>query len=196
VATQQRTSLPAFPTAVRPGYGSWLVLSRALVPLALLLSACATSVPPSDPHPLLTKGPPTFEEPSLAGDVVKFPQKGRVTVVDFWSTACEPCVKMMPAIEALYQERRDQGLVIVGVAIDDNPGKVEGRLKKLGVTYPNLLDDAASSMRGAYQVDELPQTFIFDKVGKLRVVTKGGEEDDVAVIRSAVEALLAEEGGG
>lgn len=169
------------------------MLSRAFLPAALLLTACGATLPPSEPHPLLTNGPPTFEEPSLAGEVVKFPQKGHVTVVDFWSTACEPCVKMMPAIEALYQERRQQGLVIVGVAIDDNPGKVEGRLKKLGVTYPNLLDDAASSMRGAYQVDELPQTFIFDKVGKLRVVTKGGEDDDVAVIRSAVDALLAED---
>jgi thiol-disulfide isomerase/thioredoxin len=170
------------------------VQHRALAFFALLTAACGgSSVPASDPHPLLTKGPPAFEEPTLAGEVVKFPQKGRVTVVDFWSTSCEPCVKMMPAIEALYKERHGQGLDIVGVSIDDNPGKVEGRLKKLGVTYPNLLDDAASSMRGAYQVDELPQTFIFDKVGKLRVVTKGGEEDDVAVIRSAVEALLAEE---
>ena len=150
-------------------------------------------MPASDPHPLLQKGPPPFQEPSLAGDVVKFPEKGKVTVVDFWSTSCEPCVKMMPAIEALYQEKKGAGLNIVGVAIDDNPGKVEGRLKKLGVTYPNLLDDAASSMRGAYQVDELPQTFIFDKVGKLRIVTKGGEDDDVAVIRAAVDVLLAEE---
>ena len=169
---------------------------RALALVALLSAACGSTLPASDPHPLLAKGPPTFEEPTLSGEVVKFPKQGRVTVVDFWSTACVPCVKMMPALTALYQERHGQGLDIVGVSIDDNPGKVEGRLKKLGVTYPNLLDDVASSMRGAYQIDELPQTFIFDKAGKLRVVTKGGEEDDVAVIRSAVDVLLAEDTPG
>ncbi len=174
----------AFPLRVSP---------LLAVPLLWIAAACGGSLPASDPHPLLAKGPPTFEEPSLEGEVVTFPQKGKVTVVDFWSTACEPCVKMMPAIEALYKERKGEGLQIVGVAIDDNPGKVEGRLKKLGVTYPNLLDDAGSTKRGAYQVDELPQTFIFDKVGKLRVVTKGGEDDDVAVIRDAVEVLLQEE---
>ncbi len=167
-----------------------------LAALALSLSACGGGVPASDPHPLLTQGPPPFEEPALDGSMITFPKQGKVTVVDFWSTACEPCVKMMPAIEALYQERKGQGLQVVGIAIDDNPGKVEGRLKKMGVTYPNMLDDDASSKRGAYRVDELPQTFIFDKRGKLRVVSVGGEEDDVAIIRQAVEALLAEDGSG
>jgi thiol-disulfide isomerase/thioredoxin len=160
---------------------------------SFLLSCGGGGLPASEPHPLLTEGaPPTFEEPSLAGEMVTFPKSGTVTVVDFWSTTCEPCVKMMPAIEALYQEKRGAGLVVIGVAVDDNPGKVEGKLKKLGVTYPNMLDDAASSKRGAYRVDELPQTFIFDKKGKLRVVTKGGEIDDVEIIRDSVEALLSE----
>ena len=81
---------------------------------------------------------------------------------------------------------------LVGVAIDDNPGLVEERLKKLGVTYTNVLDDGASSVRGAYQVTDLPSTFIFDKKGVLRVVTRGGDEADVAKIQDAVEFLLSE----
>lgn len=149
-------------------------------------------MPTSQPHPLLQQSPSAFEEPSLAGDMVSFPKKGAVTVVDFWSTSCKPCVKMLPEIEALYVARRTEGLAVVGVAIDDNPGLVGSRLKELGVTYPNLLDDAASTMRGTYQVDELPQTFVFDRQGQVRLVTTGGDGNDVTTIRDAVDALLAE----
>ena len=97
----------------------------------------------------------------------------------------------MPAIETLYQEQKGSGVRVIGVAVDDNPGLVESMIKQLGVTYPNVLDDPASSMGGTYQIDELPQTFIFDKQGKLRVATKGGEETDVDMIRDAVTALSA-----
>lgn len=160
--------------------------------IAACLLGCGPSLPASTPHPLLAKVPTPTEQPSLEGDLVKFPKPGQVTVIDFWSTVCEPCVKMMPAIEALHREHKSDGLVVVGVSIDDNPGLVEERLKKLGVTYTNVLDDGASSVRGAYQVDNLPTTFIFDKKGALRVVTKGGGEDEVSKIRDAVEFLLSE----
>lgn len=160
--------------------------------LGLVLGCGGAALPASEPHSLLNTSPAPIEQPSLAGAMVKFPREGRVTVVDFWSTSCKPCVKMLPALQALYQERKGEGLAMIGVAIDDNPGLVEERAKALGVTYPNVLDDAASSTRGAYQVADLPQTFIFDKTGKLRVVTRGGDEDDVSIIRDAVSSLLAE----
>ncbi len=165
---------------------------RALFVSSILfaLTGCARHLPESRPHPLLSSAPKVIEEPTLKGEMISFPKKGTVTVVDFWSTVCEPCLKMMPAMEQLH-EQHGEGLTVIGVAVDDNPGAVNERLKKLGIRYPNVLDDAGSS-RGAYQVDELPQTFIFDKTGKLRVVTKGGADGDVAVIRDAVEFLLAE----
>ena len=175
--------------------GSFAVRSSSLL-LALSLSltalGCGPALPESRPHPLLSKTPEPIEQPTLEGDLVRFPRSGRVTVVDFWSTVCEPCIEMMPAIEAMHREHKGAGLVVVGVAIDDNPGLVDQRLRKLGITYANILDDAGSTVRGAYQVDDLPTTFIFDKKGVLRVVTKGGDAADVAKIRDAVEFLLSE----
>jgi thiol-disulfide isomerase/thioredoxin len=169
------------------------VRTPILLLVATLTTACgAGALPQSQPHPFLEKEPPAMEQMGLDGSMISFPQKGEVTVVDFWATSCKPCVKMMPAIEDLYQARKGTGVAVIGVAIDDNPGLVEKRLKELGVTYPNMLDDSASSLRGTYQVDELPQTFIFDKQGHLRVVTKGGEETDVGIIQDAVDVLSAE----
>lgn len=160
--------------------------------VGLWAGGCGASLPKSQPHALLDTEPKSVEQIGLDGQLVKFPVPGKVTVVDFWSTSCKPCLKMMPAIEALHEEHKGNGLAVIGIAIDDNPGLVSERVKELGVRYPNALDDAASSARGAYQVADLPQTFIFDKKGKLRVVTKGGEESEISVIRDAVSFLLAE----
>ncbi|MBL8740322.1 MAG: TlpA family protein disulfide reductase [Myxococcales bacterium] len=166
-------------------------LALALVFGSMILG-CGGSLPASKPHPLLDKAPDAIEQLTLEGEMVKFPQKGKVTVLDFWSTNCKPCVKMMPELQALYAERKGAGLSMVGVAIDDNPGLVTERLKKMGVTYVNVLDDSGSTIRGAYQVSDLPQTFIFDRKGQLRVVTQGGDEKEVAAIRDAVDFLLSE----
>ncbi len=174
-----------------PGYSQAVKHLGPLLSL-LLLVGCGASLPASQPHALLDKSPEAIEQVSLAGEMVKFPEKGKVTVLDFWSTSCEPCIKMMPALQSLHSERKAQGLAMVGVAIDDNPGLVQERLKKLGVTYVNVIDDSGSTIRGAYQVSDLPQTFIFDKKGQLRVVTKGGDDGEVAAIQDAVSFLLAE----
>jgi thiol-disulfide isomerase/thioredoxin len=172
------------------------LLTGVVLSLTLCLAAgstgCAASMPEGEAHPLLQQTPEPTEMPSLDGDQVTFPKKGSVTVIDFWATNCEPCKQMMPGLEAIYESKKDQGFELVGVAIDDNPGLVEKWVKKLGVTYPTLLDDSMSSLQGQFQVDKVPQTFVFDKNGKLRLVTKQGGEAEVPKIKAAVEALLSE----
>ena len=164
----------------------------ALVSASGVVSAgCGGAGLPASDHPLMHESAPTRREASLDGDMISLPQKGKVTVVDFWATTCRPCAELMPAIEALYEEKKGDGLTVVGIAVDDNPGLVQNRLKERGVTYPNILD-ASSTIEGAYKVTDLPQTFVFDRSGKLRFFTKGGTVDEVAKIRSAVEALVAE----
>ena len=165
----------------------------ALPPDPAGLATFSAAVPKTSGGHDAMKAPDAIEQVTLEGEMAKFPRKGKVTVLDFWSTNCKPCVKMMPELQALYMERKGSGLEMVGVAIDDNPGLVTERLKKMGVTYVNVLDDSGSTIRGAYQVADLPQTFIFDRKGQLRVVTQGGDEKEVAVIRDAVEFLLSEE---
>lgn len=160
--------------------------------LALASSACGASFPASEPHALLDQAAEPRSEPTLAGEMLSFPQPGKVTLVDFWATSCKPCVKIMPAVDQLYREKQSEGLVVVGIATDDNPGLVMNRIRELGVSYPNLIDDAASSMQGAFRVDELPMTFLIDKRGSVRLVRKGGDEAELEALRSAAELLLAE----
>ncbi len=159
--------------------------------IAIALSGCgAAAVPPSE-HPLMKEGVSARKEATLAGDLVAFPERGKVTVVDFWSTSCRSCSELMPAIEALYEDERGAGVRVLGVAVDDNPGLVEKRAKEHGVTYPTILD-ADSRIEGAYRVTELPETFVFDKKGALRFFAKGGSDAEAKHIKEAVAALVAE----
>lgn len=169
---------------------SRLVLALAPLACALALGCSAATMPPSE-HPLMSKPTPARKEATLDGSLVSLPTPGKITVIDFWATTCKPCAELMPAIEKLYEDKRGSGVEVVGVAIDDNPGKVQNRVSERGVTYPTVMDPS-SQIQGAFQVSELPQTFVFDKDGKLRFFTKGGTLDDVAKIQQAVEALQHE----
>jgi cytochrome c biogenesis protein CcmG/thiol:disulfide interchange protein DsbE len=46
---------------------------------------------------------------------------GKLLVLNFWATWCQPCVDEVPSLDALYRRFSNQGLVVVGVSVDENP---------------------------------------------------------------------------
>jgi peroxiredoxin len=93
---------------------------------------------------LPTDAAPDFELPALAGGSVRLHDHlGKdVVLLDFWATFCQPCLVAMPELDRLYVKYRAQGLVVLGVSIDESAaqGRVRGEVAKLGVTFPILLD--------------------------------------------------------
>jgi thiol-disulfide isomerase/thioredoxin len=133
-----------------------------------------------------------LQEPTTESDLLSFPTPGTVTVIDFWSTSCKPCLRAMPALQKLYETRKDRGLMIVGVAADDNPGVVIQSARRLGVHYP-ILVDASGQIRGALNIgQELPQTLIVGRDLRLRLVSNGASDTELKEIEQSVDALLAE----
>ena len=128
---------------------------------------------------------------ALSGRGVRLPEKGKVTLVDVWSTSCKPCLEAMPALERLHQQEQGAGLAVVGIAVDDNPGLVRDFVQKLGVSYPNVVD-GDGSLQQALQAPRLPQTMVVDRQGKVRFVVVGGGTEDLKQIQQAVRAVLAE----
>jgi len=145
----------------------------------------------TEPHARVGAALEARTELALAGQLVKLPAAGKVTLVDVWQTSCAPCVKVMPHLEALACAHREDGLVVIGVAADDNPGLVRDKLRELGVTYANVVD-AEGGVRGALGANALPTTLLIDSTGKVRLVRVGGDDADVAAIEAGVRALLAE----
>jgi cytochrome c biogenesis protein CcmG, thiol:disulfide interchange protein DsbE len=128
---------------------------------------------------------------TLLGSPVEIPTKGKVTVVDVWSTSCQPCVKSIPSLESLWKEKGSNGLLVVGIAIDDNPGLVVEYVKKMGVSYP-IVVDGGGSLQAKLQASVLPQTLVFDRQGRMRWAVRGGTEEEITKLRNAVEVLLSE----
>jgi peroxiredoxin len=92
-------------------------------------------------------------------------QRGKVVVLNFWATWCPPCRKEMPDLEALYQQFKDQGLVILAIS-DEDAGKVKPFIAQQKVTYPVLLDPGRK-VNELFQIEGIPKTFVYDRNGKL-----------------------------
>ncbi len=90
---------------------------------------------------------------------------GKVVLVNFWATWCQPCRREMPDLDALYQRFKDQGLVILAIS-DEEAGKINELLAEKKVSYPILLDPG-SKVYKLFRLDGIPKSFIYDRDGQL-----------------------------
>jgi|SRR5579863_868644 len=92
--------------------------------------------------------------------------KGKVVLVNFWATWCPPCQKEMPDLDALYNQFKDRGFVILALSEDDETEKVAPFIGERKISYPILLDPG-SAVGKQFQVEGIPKSFVYDRDGKL-----------------------------
>ncbi|KPK39253.1 MAG: hypothetical protein AMJ69_06165 [Gammaproteobacteria bacterium SG8_47] len=115
---------------------------------------------------------------------------GKVIVLNFWATWCPPCRREMPAFIQLFDNYHDQGLVVLGVAIDAVEG-VRDFVDPMGINYPVLVGETdAIDAAKAYgnRLGVLPYTAIIDRSGQ--VVATEARELSYAEVESLVKPLL------
>lgn len=98
--------------------------------------------------------------------------RGRVVLVNFWATWCPPCVEEMPSLERLHRTLGPEGLVVLGVSIDEDSGALQDFVKRAGVTFPILRDPGGRKAAAAWRTTGWPETYVID--GKGRIVRKIG----------------------
>jgi len=114
--------------------------------------------------------------------------KGKVALLDFWSSWCGPCVRELPHIEKLHRDFKDRGLVTLGVN-DEEADVARAFLKKNGYTFTNLVDEGREvSMK--YRVSGVPQVLIIGREGKIKWHAIGYGPGREAQLRNAVEMVL------
>ena len=128
----------------------------------------AASAPSSLDLPKL--GPaPAWQLKDVNGAVVSSEQfKGKVVVIDFWATWCPPCREEIPGYIALAQKYGKDGLVVVGISLDQaGPEVVKAFAAKTGMNYPVVMGD--ESVVAAFGgVEGIPTTFLIDRAGQVR----------------------------
>ncbi|HMJ15039.1 MAG TPA: TlpA disulfide reductase family protein [Polyangiaceae bacterium] len=163
--------------------------------LLLLLAGCekggagaGAGSPDGEDHPLVGVSAPEFELPAQHGaSRVSLPAggDGKVKLVDFWATWCEPCKESFPVYQALA-ERFDGRLEVIGISEDDDSSGIKRFAKETGVRFP-LAWDEGQALSKEYQPPTMPTSYVIDKNGIVRMVHAGFKSGDEAQITAAIE---------
>ena len=101
--------------------------------------------------------------------------QGKVVLINFWATWCQPCQAEMPHLEELYKKYKDDGFEVLAISIDEarDASKVKPLIRKGDFTFTVLLDKKTQVIP-MYNPDQtLPYNALVDREGNL-VWTKFG----------------------
>jgi thiol-disulfide isomerase/thioredoxin len=122
--------------------------------------------------------------------------RGKVVLVDFWTSGCINCIRTLPYVTRLYDAYKSKGLIIVGVHTPEFPfekstSTVETAIKRYGIRYPVAQDNEFATWK-VYRNQYWPAQYIVDKSGK--IVFEHAGEGRYDEIERTIQKLLNENG--
>lgn len=117
--------------------------------------------------------------------------QGKVVLVDFWASWCGPCRESFPWMNAMQEKYASQGLVVVGVNLDQQPRQAQDFLKQVPANF-TLLQDSQASLPEAYGLIGMPSSYLLDRQGRLRATHTGFHASRVNEYEASIQQLLAE----
>ena len=97
---------------------------------------------------------------------------GEVVLINFWASWCGPCRQEMPILSELHDKYKALGFTVLGVNVEEDPGKARKLLQEMPVSFPVLLDNE-SAVSKQYDVVAMPSTVLVDRQGNMRYLHKG-----------------------
>jgi cytochrome c biogenesis protein CcmG/thiol:disulfide interchange protein DsbE len=92
--------------------------------------------------------------------------RGKVVLLDFWTSWCEPCRHSVPWLNELQAQYADQGLVIIGVNLDRERAAAERFLAEVPAQF-EIIYDPEGVLAQQYKVPGMPSSYVFDAEGRL-----------------------------
>lgn len=149
--------------------------------------------PQADAGPAPQKGfrAPDFTLQTIDGETYTLSDlQGSAVLVNMWATWCPPCKAEMPAMQKVYEEYKDQGLVVLAVnsTFQDTQSNIAPFIEEYSLTFPILLDTTSQVTR-AYRVRSLPSSYFINRQGIITEVVIGGPMSE-ALLRTRIEEAL------
>jgi len=172
------------------------VLAAVAALVALLAYGLAENEPDRSFEDAAARGErevaPGFDLPRLSGDgrATLADYRGKVVVLNFWASWCEPCRTESPLLERWHRRiSRDGRGTVLGIDGQDVSDDARRFVDEYELTYP-MLHDGPGDLREPFGLIGYPETFVIDPRGRVAAVRRGPVDDEF--MRQAVEPVLDE----
>jgi thiol-disulfide isomerase/thioredoxin len=115
--------------------------------------------------------------------------RGKVVVLNFWATWCDPCREEMPSMQRLQDKLAGKPFAILAVDYGEGVPRINDFLKKVPLRFTVLLDRDTSAAT-AWKVKVLPTTMVIDTEQRVRYIVVGDLQWDSQVVEEQIRKLL------
>ncbi len=167
--------------------------------LLLLLASLVACTPPKQPvegDGLIGKQAPELHVELLGGTGATSlsEARGKVAIVDFWGTFCDPCRKSFPVYQELIDKHGGE-VQMLAVCVDEpdnaDADAIMEFANELKVTFPILWDKEQKTAK-IYDPPKMPTSYLVDREGIIRHIHEGFLVDEPEAISKELDALLKE----
>ena len=117
---------------------------------------------------MIGKLAPDFSTTDIDGIPISLKDyRGKVVLLDFWTTTCGPCIGEMPNMKKVYDAYKDVGFDVIGVNIDADEADLQEFLKVCDLPWRQIFGGQDSPLKKLYRVRGVPSPWLMDKAGNV-----------------------------
>ena len=161
--------------------------------LAVILSCCATLAAAQQLRPWSGGATPPLALQDLDGRSHRLEDyRGKVVLVNFWATWCDPCRAEMPAMNKLRASLAGRPFAVLAVNLAESESRIRRFMEQVPLDFPVLLDRDSGAAK-AWKARVLPVSFVLDAGGRIRYSALGEIDWAQDGVRKTILALMPRE---